>query len=132
LGTSRSKRTFISFCPDYFVASCETLITNLKPVSAFNEASGIGDLFMFVRHSHPVSLRFYGPTANIRLPLFVPLFVPLFSWFSGHNRTRGDTEGHKKPASLLDVYDFLRKFESFRIVCEASALPLSQAGNLVK
>jgi hypothetical protein len=40
----------------------------------------------------------------------------------------GDTEGHKESASLLDVYDFLRKFESVQIVCEASALPLSQAG----
>jgi hypothetical protein len=27
-----------------------------------------------------------------------------------------------------DVYDFLRKLERFQIVCEASALPLSQAG----
>jgi hypothetical protein len=58
----------------------------------------------------------------------VPLFVPLFSWFSGHNGTLADTEGHKKPASLLSVCDFVRKIESVQIVCEASALPLSQAG----
>jgi len=66
---------------------------------------------------HPVSLRF----SNIR----VPLFVPLFSGFSGHNGRLGDTEGRKKPASLLDVYDFVRKFESVQIVCETSTLPLS-------
>jgi hypothetical protein len=98
LGTSRSKRT-ISFCPDYFVASFETLIRNRKPVGAFIEVIGIADLFWFVRHFHPVSFRFHGPKANIR----VPLFVPLFKWFSGHSRAPGDTEGHKKPASLLSV-----------------------------
>ena len=36
---------FMNCCTDYFVASCETLITNLKPVSALIEAIGIGDLF---------------------------------------------------------------------------------------
>src|SRR5262249_51940087 len=67
---------------------------------------------------------FYGPKASVR----IPLSLPLFSWLSGHSRAPRDTEGHKESASLLDVYDFLRKFESFQIVCEASALPLSQAG----
>jgi len=111
---------------DHFVAGCETLITNRKPVGAFIEAIGIGDLFMFVRHFILFHFASMAPTANIR----VPLFVPLFRWFSGHSRAPGDTEGHKESASLLDVYDFLRKFESFQIACEASALPLSQAGDL--
>src|SRR5689334_18994326 len=84
---------------------------------------------MFVRHFILLLL-----VSMALLPIFgssfVPLFVPLFLWFSGHSRAPGDTERHKKSASLLDVYDFLRKFESGRIVCEASALPLSQAGNV--
>ncbi len=75
---------------DYFVAGRGTLITNLKPVSAFIEAMGIGDLFMFVRHAHLFHFVSMAATTNIR----VPLFVPLFSWFSGPNGTLADTEGH--------------------------------------
>jgi hypothetical protein len=72
---------------------------------------------MFVRHFHPVLFRLHGPKANIH--------VPLFSWFSGHISAPQDIERHKKSASLFAACDFLRKFESFQIVCEARTLPLS-------
>ncbi len=62
-------------------------------------------------------------------PVFVyPFALPLFTWFSGHSSALRDTEGHKKSASLLSVCDFVRNIESVQIACEASALPLSQAG----
>jgi hypothetical protein len=82
---------------------------------------------MFVRHSHRC---FFVSMAlePVFVYLFCTPFVPLFRWLSGHSRAPGDTEGHKTPASLSGVYDFVRKLESFEIVCEASALPLSQAG----
>jgi len=60
--------------------------------------------------------------------LVYPYGLPLFTWFSGHISALRDTDGHKKSASLLSVCDFVRNFESVQIVCEASALPLSQAG----
>jgi hypothetical protein len=53
LGTPRCKRTFINCCTDYFVANCETLITNDKPGGAFIEVIGIADLFIFVRRGAP-------------------------------------------------------------------------------
>ncbi len=90
MSTSRCKRTFIRFCSDYFVASCETLITNLKPVSALIEAIGIGDLISLLVIFILFHFASMVPTANIR----VPLFVPLFRWYSGHNGTLADTEGH--------------------------------------
>jgi hypothetical protein len=83
---------------DYFVAGCETLITNREPVGALIEAIGKADLFMFVRHFHPISPTFYGPKASVR----IPLSLPLFSWFSGLNRTLRDTEGHKKPSVFIE------------------------------
>ena len=62
-------------------------------------------------------------------PVFVyPFLYPFFRGFrdtAGHYVTLRDT---KKPASLLSVCDFVRKIESVHMVCEASALPLSQAG----
>jgi hypothetical protein len=63
---------------DYFVAGCGTLITNRKPVGALIEAIGIADLFMFVRHFHPVSLRFYGPKASVSVPLWCTPFYVVF------------------------------------------------------
>ncbi|MGH9968810.1 MAG: hypothetical protein ACREBG_13405, partial [Pyrinomonadaceae bacterium] len=116
---------FISFCANYFVANCETLITNRKPAGALIEAIGVADLCIFVRHFHPVSLRFLCP----KVMLVVPLCVPLFTSFSGHSSLLRDTEGHKKSASLLSVCDFVRNIEGVQIACEASALPLSQAGD---
>ena len=73
---------------DYFVAACETLITNRKPVGALIEAIGIGDLFILVRLFHPVSLRLYGPKASV----VYPYGVPLFTRFSGHISALRDTE----------------------------------------
>jgi hypothetical protein len=93
---------------NYFVASCETLITNRKPVGALIEAIGIADLFIFVRHFHPVSLNLLWPKGQYSYTLS----LPLFSWFSGHSRALRDTEGHKKSASLLSVCDFVRNIES--------------------
>jgi hypothetical protein len=69
-------------------------------------------------------LRFYGP----KPVLVYPFGLPLSTWFSGHISALRDTEGHKYSPSLLSVCDFVRKIESVQIVCEASALPLSQAG----
>ena len=60
--------------------------------------------------------------------LVYPFGLPFFSRFSGHSRALRDTEGHKKPASLLSVCDFVRDVERLQVACEASALPLSQAG----
>jgi hypothetical protein len=85
------------------------------------EAIGVADLCIFDRHFHPVSLRFLG----LKPVLVYPFGLPLSTWFSGHISALRDTEGHKESASLLDVYDFLRKFERFQIVCETSTLPLS-------
>ena len=70
------KRTFIRFCTDYFVASCETLVTNGKPVGALIEAIGMADLFMFVRHFHPTSLNLLWPKGQCSYtPFFTPFFV---------------------------------------------------------
>jgi hypothetical protein len=72
LGTFLCKRTFISFCTDYFGATCETLFSNRKPVGGFIEAIGIVDLFMFVRHFHPVSLNLLWPKGQCS---YTPFFV---------------------------------------------------------
>ena len=69
-------------------------------------------------------LRFYGP----KPVLVYPFGLPLSTWFSGHISALRDTEGHKKSSRLLSVCDFVRNIESVQIACEASALPLSQAG----
>ena len=60
--------------------------------------------------------------------LVYPFGLPLSTWFSGHISALRDTEGHKKSASLLSVCDFVRNVENVQVACEASALPLSQAG----
>jgi hypothetical protein len=70
-------------------------------------------------------LRFYGP----KPVLVYPFGLPLSTWFSGHISALRDTEGHKKSSRLLSVCDFVRNIESVQIACEASALPLSQAGD---
>ena len=60
---------------------------------------------------------------------FTPLVYPFLRGFqdtAGHRGTARDT---KKPASLLSVCDFVRNVEAVGVVCEASALPLSQAGD---
>ncbi len=69
-------------------------------------------------------LRFYGP----KPVLVYPFGLPLSTWFSGHISALRDTDGHKKSSRLLSVCDFVRNIESVQIACEASALPLSQAG----
>ena len=61
--------------------------------------------------------------------LVYPFGLPLSTWFSGHISALRDTEGHKKSSRLLSVCDFVRNIERVQIACEASALPLSQAGD---
>jgi hypothetical protein len=61
---------------DYFVAGCETLITNRKPVCATIEVIGIVDLFIYVRHFHPISLNLLWPKGQCSYtPFFTPFFV---------------------------------------------------------
>ena len=60
---------------DYFVASCETLI-NRKHVGATIEVIGIADLFIFVRHFHPISRNLLWPKGQCSYtPFFTPFFV---------------------------------------------------------
>jgi len=85
----------MSFCTNYFVANWETLITNRKPAGALIVAIGVADLCIFVRHFHPVSLRFYGSTANIRVPRLYPFLYPFLGGFqdtAAHFVTPRDTK----------------------------------------
>jgi hypothetical protein len=84
----------ISICTNYFVASSEALVTKRKSVGVLIEVIGIADLFKFVRHFHPVSLRFYGPEASVRLPVSLPFFRG-FQDTSGHCVTLTDTKNQR-------------------------------------
>jgi hypothetical protein len=94
LGTSRCERTLISICTNYFVARCETLIRNGKPVGAPIEAMGSPTCLSFIL--------FLSVSMAQKQYWFTPMVYPFFTRFSGHNRTLRDTEGHKKTSVFIE------------------------------
>jgi len=91
----RCKRTFISFCTNYFVANCETLITKPQACRCLIEAIGSRLLSWFVIFilSLFVSMALQ--------PIFVylvctPFLYPFLRGFSGHSRAPRDNRGTQR------------------------------------